>query len=104
MENSVADLNLTWPIKSNREVEFYGVNWSRRLAQLTPNETITTSQFSVISGGVTIASQGLADALSYVKLSGGTAGLTAELYLIVTTSSGRTWDANVKLPIVDRDG
>lgn len=94
--------NLAWPIKGTGETLDYAIDWSKRLVD--DDDKIVTSQFTVVSGGVTISQQYHNDTVSTVWLVGGTAGLTAKLKCVIVTDSSppRTHDTVVSIPIVDR--
>lgn len=86
----------SWPTKDPDEVLDYQVDWTNRLQV---GETISTCDFSVVSGAVTINSEGNVGALATVWLSGGTAGELCSILNRITTSAGRTYDQTVKLRI-----
>jgi hypothetical protein len=91
----------TWDnVKNPGETKVYAFDWSRELAA---GETITSASASLISGseaGLTIVqSSQFEGALSYVKVSGGTAGLTAAIRGEVVTSLG-TYSEVGLLPVV----
>ncbi len=94
-------MSLKWPIKDINEKLDYGVDWSKRLKV---GETIVTSTFSVLSGGLTKVSEDYNNTESLVRLEGGTAGLTAKLVCEITTSATppRTYRVDIQLPIVNR--
>ncbi len=83
----------------------YEVDWLSWL----DGDIISTSVFAFandaqnvpIDGGCTIDSQSNTDTTSTVWISGGTAGLTAELLCTITTQAGRTTDVAIFLPVVD---
>lgn len=88
---------LTWPSKDPSEVEFYGIDWTQRLA----GDGIATSVFSLADAqGVTIVSQSNTPTGSTVQLSGGTDGQTAQILCTITTVAARTLEETIFLPIV----
>lgn len=89
---------MKWPIKDTNEKLDYAINWSQRLVE---GETIESSVFTVISGGVVIESQSENDILSTVWLSGGTAGQTAKVACQIVTSDNRIYKEVVQIPIVN---
>lgn len=91
----------TWPPKDPNEVLDYTVDWATN--RLQAGETISTSNFSIVSGDVAINSQPApANGICKVWLTGGTAGTVSVILNRITTSLGRTYDQSVKLRIRDK--
>ncbi len=93
--------NLTFPIKDVAERLDYAVNWTKRL---DADETIVSSEFAVVSGGMTISSQTFVGARSIVWLESGTAGQTGKVACKITTSANRIFKIVVGIDLVDRAG
>lgn len=88
---------LMWPAKDPDEVLDYVVNWEDRLVT---DETISTSLFFIDSySGVSVQITTNNRKTATVWLTGGSPGKTAEILNRITTSSGRTMDETVLLPI-----
>lgn len=96
---------LTWPTKDPNEVLDYQIDWDDEDPpgpRLVDGETISTSTFSIVSGDVVIAvspAPSVADGVTTVWLTGGTADTSAVILNRVVTSAGRTYDKSVKLRI-----
>lgn len=89
---------LNWPVKDSLEVLDYAIDWSSRLG----DDTIASSTFSVISGGLVIDSQDNTTTHSLVWLSGGTVGQTAKIACLVVTAEGREFREVIGVPVVNR--
>lgn len=87
-----------WPDKDPNEVVAYRVDWSERL----DDDTIDTSEFSVVSGTVTIVEDVDSPTSTSVALSGGTLNETCEILNRITTTGGETFDQTVMLRIRKR--
>lgn len=89
---------LVWPSKDPNEVLDYEVDWATNV--LDVGETISTNDFSVVSGDVVIDSEPAPVAgISKVWLSGGTHGTVCIILNRITTNLGRTYDQSMKLRI-----
>lgn len=86
---------LNWPAKDPDEVLDYDVDWTAPLA----GDTIATSNFSVITGPITVNSQTNGSDYSRIWLAGGTPGTVVVLQCRITTIGGRTLEETVNLPI-----
>jgi hypothetical protein len=88
-----------WPIKDPNEVLDYEVDWSLRLET---GETITSSDFTVVDGSVTLGAKSIDGESTITWLSGGTAGELCVILNRIVTSIGRTYDQSVKLRVRSR--
>jgi hypothetical protein len=87
---------ITWPTKDPGDTLDYAVDWTDRLA----GDTIAASVWTlVVAAGLTKASEAHTDVLTTVWLSAGTAGLSATLKNVITTTGGRTMDEVISLAI-----
>jgi hypothetical protein len=93
---------LTWPAKDPDEVLDYDVVWTDRLED---GEAILTSEFSVVSGTVTIntvqTGVGFSGTVAKVWLQGGAAGEACVILNRMTTDNtpARIHDQSIKLRI-----
>jgi hypothetical protein len=92
---------LTWPAKDPNEVLDYQIDWADDdYPRLEDDETLVTSDFSVVEGDVEIDTETfVATGLTTVWLSGGTSGTRCIILNRIVTSAGRTYDQSVKLRI-----
>ena len=89
----------SWPPKDPNDILDYDIDWSRRLEA---GETITDADFAQANdAGITILKTSFTDSVAKVWLSGGTAGVIAELTCTINTSAGRQMDKTVPLVIAD---
>lgn len=91
--------NPKWPDKDPNEVLDYSIDWTARLA----SDTISTSTWIVPTGIVKdsdIIAAG--NKITWIWLSGGTAGTKYTLTNRVTTVGGRTYDQSVDLKVKER--
>ena len=89
---------LVWPSKDPDEVLDYEADWATY--RLQTGETISSSDFSVVEGSVTIDSEPPPVAgICTVWLSGGAAGDLCIILNRITTNLNRTYDQSFKLRI-----
>lgn len=86
------------PTKDPNEVLDYQVDWSDRLGA----DEISTSDFSVVSGTVTIDSEDSDTTTATVFLSGGTLGETCQILNRIVTTGARTFDQTFSIRIATR--
>jgi hypothetical protein len=92
---------LRWPDKDPAEVLDYGLDWSDHLALKDPNDTISSSTWTV-PAGLIAGAQFVIDGVATIWLSGGTAGANGADYTLtcrIVTSGGRTLERSVKLMV-----
>jgi len=91
-------------IKDPDAIEWFGVDWTDRLAgelPLVAADTIGTSSWTV-PAGLTSVSTMLTDYVTGVKLSGGTAGESYRVVNeIVTTTSTETLQATILIKVAN---
>ena len=81
-------------IKNSNESRLYDVNFSARLAT---GETLSSPTVSSSPTGLTVGSPVVSNGIVQFRLSGGTAGTTYTISVVVSTSNGNTLSACVKL-------
>lgn len=86
----------SWPTKDPNEVLDYQIDWTDRLVT---GETITTSDFILESGNVTLGTETYSGAVTTVWISGGTHGSTSVITNRITTSASRIYDESARLRI-----
>ena len=86
-----------WSDKGTTEVDMFGADW----ANLLGAETISTSEWAVISGGVSTSAPTITGTETSVKLSGGTVGI-GKVTNTITTNGGRTLVEEFVFPIIDK--
>jgi hypothetical protein len=91
----------SWPSKDPNEVLDYQFDWADEDdPRLEDGETLTDSDFSVVTGTVVIDSQDwVPTGLTTVWLSGGTLNEACVILNRVVTSEGRTYDKSARLRI-----
>lgn len=93
-------MSCSWDPKDPDEVLDYGIDWQDTNDPcLEIDETIVTSNYSVVEGTVVIDSQSNTDTTTKVWLSGGTDGERCKILNRITTSANRTYDHTVILRI-----
>jgi len=85
-----------WSDKGTTEVDVFGADW----ANLLGVETISTSTWAVVSGGVTTSAPAISGTETSVKLAGGTVG-RGKVTNTIVTSAGRTLVEEFNFLIVD---
>lgn len=90
----------TWAPKDPDDVDYRWVSWANWLDEA---ETITASEFILVSGSVVLDSDSLATPVATLWLSGGTEGETCEITNRVTTSAGRVKDQQLRIRVIGRD-
>jgi hypothetical protein len=85
----------SWPAKDPDEEQWFTVTWD------FPDdaETVVTSEFTVVTGDVTIVEDDLDGNVARVKLSGGTLGEVCRVLNRVTTSTDESYDSTQRLRI-----
>ena len=83
--------------KGTTEVEVFSLDWTNPVQ----NDIITSSQWSVVSGGVSIVTNSIEEKRTLVKLSGGSVGW-AKVINTVTTAAGQTLVEECFFEIVDK--
>ena len=90
-------------VKDPNNVEWFGVDWTERLAgdDLAEVDTIDTSAW-IVPAGLTQVAVMTTDNKTGVKLSGGTVGNTYRVTnRIVTAVNGETLDGTIEITIVE---
>lgn len=96
-----SEMTVRWPTRDINEILDYGIDWARRL---DTGETIATSEFTRVAGDAVIDRQDVTGSVSIVWLRGGSAGVDSHFTCTITTSSGRQFREDAKVPSVDRGG
>jgi hypothetical protein len=84
----------------NEVLDFY-VDWSSRLSEVSPADTIATSSWSA-TNGLTVDSSTNTTTSATVWVSGGTDRKYSELTNRVVTASGRTFDHTIVVKLQHR--
>jgi hypothetical protein len=84
-----------FPPKRPDEILDYEVDWSARIGL----DTATATRVDVI--GVTKVSQSLVGSVTRMRLSGGTAGVDANIIVELDVQSGQLYETEINLPIRD---
>jgi hypothetical protein len=87
-----------WPHKDPDETVSYRVDWSDRLG----DDTIATSDFTVVSGNVQVVADVDSPTTASVALSGGSEGEVCEILNRITTADGQEMDQTIMLRIRKR--
>lgn len=85
-----------WSDKGTTEIDVFGADWENLLNA----ETISTSTWAVVSGGVTTSAPAISGSETSVKLSGGTVG-RGKVTNTIVTSGARTLVEEFNFLIVD---
>lgn len=85
--------------KDPNDIDDITWDWSNRLAT---GETISTFTATVAAGGVTVESESTSGATTTARLSGGTAGVSAQITGRIVTSLGRQLDWTIELPVSEQ--
>lgn len=80
---------VSWPDKYPDEEITGSVNWSHRL---DTGVTITAKSFELLTGDVTLGTEGVSGVTTFVKVTGGTGADIAEVLCKVTLSNGDKWE------------
>lgn len=90
---------LAWPDKDPDEVLDYDIDWSSRMST---GDVIVDSQWTKVTGSITIDSDTASSLATKIWLSGGTLGETCEFLNRITTQDGRVMDQTVFIKVKKR--
>lgn len=83
------------PDKDPNESRAYAIDWSDHLG----SDTISTSDWAVVTGSVTISDETNTTTTATVLLAGGTIMETAELCNTMTTDGGETLEQSIRVRV-----
>lgn len=88
-------------VKDPSAVLDYSIDWSDYLSSVSPEDTISTSTWSV-DNGITIDSSDNSDSVTTVWLSGGTRRRRYRCTNNIVTAGGRTDERSIVIYVQDR--
>lgn len=89
---------IEYEAKDPNDIDDFPLSWAPALAT---GETVSTFAATTVAGGVTVGSTSIASPVTTARISGGTAGLEAQVLYRITTSTGRQLDTTITFSIME---
>ena len=87
--------------KDPQSVVDYSINWAATMGESSPNDTISTSNWTA-DNGLAVDSNSNTTTATTVWVSAGTRGKHANLVNTIVTSAGRTHERTIVVKLQDR--